>query len=416
MTNNPAASVICPICKNAFEADSSIAKCPVCGYTASAESLIEKSKTVKNSGEDVELYRLMSSADAFFSRKSYDEAYIGYSSVLDRDRTCLKADFRRELTSNYLMLETSAAYLSCDGFFSKVEEIKEHLASMDESDPETQKLKLMVCRDVTDYISVRSEYEKKYASAHKNSKTVEVYMSNIILLFEYTADIIKYLNDLQDQSIEKSRAYLIIDCCSLGMKLKGMLLAGAEYVENSGKMNDLSDESSAKNVSRIKRRMLSQDDEIRIETMAGKMQKAKDDMFASVSTELYAELKNAKEKSEEQVEKTIRSDDAKRAEYEQWRRRNEEEYIAADKKILIFGIAGKAALVLVFIMLLVFIIELIAFDTFIKGILVIAAVFVALNIAFSFLKKSAEKKKGFYSKVIEGDSANIRSSGGGFGR
>lgn len=162
--------------------------------------------------------------------------------------------------------------------------------------------------------------------------------------------------------------------------------------------------------------MLSQDDEIRIETMAGKMQKAKDDMLASVSTELYAELKNAKEKSEEQVEKTIRSDDAKRAEYEQWRRRNEEEYIAADKKILIFGIAGKAALVLVFIMLLVFIIELIAFDTFIKGILVIAAVFVALNIAFSFLKKSAEKKKGFYSKVIEGDSANIRSSGGGFGR
>ncbi|MGN0674496.1 MAG: hypothetical protein ACI4KG_01980 [Oscillospiraceae bacterium] len=416
MTVNPENSVVCPICKNSFEAESPIAKCPVCGYTASAETLIEKSKAAKNSGEDVELYRLMSSADAFFSKKSYDEAYIGYSAVLDRDGACLKADFRRELTSNYLMLETSSAYLNCDGFFSKVEEMKERINSMDGSDPETKKLKLMICRDVTDYISFRSDYEKKYASAHKNSKTVEVYMTNIILLFEYTADVIKYLNDIDDDSIEKNRAYLIIDCCSLGMKLKGMLLAGAEYIETSEKMNDLSNESSAKNVSRIKRRMLSQDDEIHIETISGKMQKAKDDMLASVSKELYAEIKASEAKSEEQVEKTLRDDDAKRAEYEQWRRRNEEEYIAADKKILIFGIAGKAALVLVFIMLLVFVIELIAFDTFIKGILMIAAFFVAVNIACDLLKKSAEKKKGFYSKVIEGDSANIRSSGGGFDR
>lgn len=404
-------SVLCPVCKKSFTASGSFAKCPVCGYTAEVDVIAERNSQ-KKAETDVAVYRLMASADAFFARKSYDEAYINYNSALEANHDLLKAEFRRELTSQYLMLESSSVYLSCAGFFSKLDNYRERLSKLDSWDEENVRIKLTFCRDLIDYISVRSEYEKKYASSHKNEKTVEVYMSNVILLFEYSANIIKYVSSISADKFRKELAYLIIDGCDLGLKLKGMLSAGAEYVETSAKMDDLSGEQTARNVSRIKRRMLSQDESMRIEVVAADMQKAKQNVFDNAEPALYSELKKLNAKKEESTARVIQDEDSKRAEYELWRQRNEKEYVAADKKIIIFGISEKAAWLFAVVMFVMFAIELVAFNSSIDGILITSVVFAVLGIAFGLLKKAAIKKKSFYAKVIEGDSANIRSSGG----
>lgn len=406
-------TAVCPVCRKSVEINSAQAKCPVCGHASSAE-MFSKTKEKLNAENDAELYRLMATADAFFSKKNYDEAYVVYSSVLEIDRNYLKAYFRRELTSQYLMLKTSSVYLSNDSFFMKLDEVKERFFQLDINDKEARKLKMTMCRDMIEYIAVRAEYEKKYASAHKNVKTVEVYMSNMILLFEYSAEVTRYLDENFDENYGKERAHLIIECCSLGMKIKGMLLAGAEYIETVEKLEDFSGEQTAKNVSRIKRRMLTQDEVLRVETVAGNMEKTKEKIVSGAQGELYDELNGAKKKSEETVKKELRENDEKRAEYEQWRRKNEQEYFAADKKILIFSITGKAAVIFAVIMALVFFFELFARDAFMEEILILAVLFIGAGIAFNFLKKSMEKKKGFYARVIEGDSAQIRTNGGNF--
>lgn len=105
---------------------------------------------------EVAVYRLMASADAFFTKKCYSEAYNGYDSVLDADFSCLKAYFRREITSRYLMMETSSAYLGCGGFFTEMEEIGKRI-----SDTDDEKLSTAICGDMLDFISARAEYEKK---------------------------------------------------------------------------------------------------------------------------------------------------------------------------------------------------------------------------------------------------------------
>ena len=68
-----------------------MARCPACGWTDSVKSLEKKERRGMDADSEIAVYRLMSSADAFFSKKSYDEAYISYGSVLDMDGSCLKA-------------------------------------------------------------------------------------------------------------------------------------------------------------------------------------------------------------------------------------------------------------------------------------------------------------------------------------
>ena len=97
-----------------------------------------------------------------------------------------------------------------------------------------------------------------------------------------------------------------------------------------------------------------------------------------------------------------------------WRKRNETEYIAADKKILIFGIAEKAAFVMAALMVVVFAVELVVLNSFLGQLIAAAVLFAAANVTFGVLKKSAEKKKGFYASVIDGDSARLRSNGADF--
>ena len=365
-------SELCPICGNKFDVNGTMAKCPVCGWTDSVKSLEKKERRGMDADSEIAVYRLMSSADAFFSKKSYDEAYISYGSVLDMDGSCLKAVFRRELTSQYLMMESSSVYLSCDSFFEGMKDIKSRVTA--EAD---EKFSMTVFKDMLDYISARAQYEKKYASVHKNEKTAASYLADTLLLFEHTAEMVKFLFGKNDVKNEKERSRLIIDGCALGMKIRGMLLSGAEYVESPGKMEDIGGARSAKNVSRIRRMKLDQKDEI------------------------AAERDSAEE-------------DKQRAEYEMWRRRNEKEYIAADRRIIIFDIAAKAALLMAVIMALVFAFELIVTSSLMGQLIAAAVLFTAANITFRILRKAAVKKKGFYAGVIEGDSAGLRSKGGNF--
>lgn len=405
--------VRCPVCKNSYESAEQVCKCPVCGHTESAELLIEKTK-MASAETNVAVYRMMAAADAYFANKSYDEAYIGYSSVLETDSGYLKAYFRREITSQYLMLESSSVYLSSESFFLKMGEIKERFRQLDPNDPETQKLRVTMCRDMMEYVSVRSDYEKKYASAHKNMKTVEVYISNLILLFEYSVEAIRILEKLYEIDKSKEIAYLIIETSSLALKIRGMLVAGAEYVETSEKMEDFCGESSAKNVSRIRRRMLTQDEELKIETDMGYVQKVKNDIVSGAEGGLYKELCEAKDESEKQVNNSVDEEDKKRAEYEMWRKNNEQEYIKADKVMLICDISGKAAVIFAVIMISVYLIEMFAFEKKLTAILVTGIIFVIVKFVLGFVKKAAEKKKGFYARVIEGDSVKIRSSNSNF--
>lgn len=402
-------AVRCPVCKNSFETSDQVGKCPVCGHSENIKVLIAKTR-IASAETNVTVYRMMSAADAYFARKSYDEAYIGYCSVLEADKGYLKAYFRREITSQYLMLETSSVYLSSESFFMKMGEIKERFRKLDADDPETQKLRLTMCRDMMEYISVRSDYEKKYASAHKNMKTVEVYMSNLILLFEYTIEAVRILEALYSNDKDKETAYLVIEFCSLAMKIKGMLDAGAEYVETSDKMEDFSGENSARNVSRIRRRMLTQDEQIKLETDMGYADNVKSRIVSGADGELYKELRAAKDVSEKKVNEKVEAEDRKRAEYEMWRKNNEQEYIKADKAILISDIAGKASVIFAIIMIALYLIELLAFEKTLTVMLVTGIIFIAASIVFGFVKKMAEKRKGFYSRVIEGDSVNIRTN------
>lgn len=400
-------SELCPICGNKFEINGTMAKCPVCGWTDSVKSFEKKEKRGLDADGEIEIYRLMSSADAFFARKSYDEAYISYGSVLDMDGSCLKAFFRRELTSQYLMMESSSVYLSCDSFFGSMKDVKSRVVA--EGD---EKLSLTVFKDILDYISARAEYEKKYASVHRNEKTAASYLADTLLLFEHTAETVKSLADREGTKNEKERSRLIMDGCGLGMKIRGMLLSGAEYVESPVKLGDESGEQSAKNVSRIRRMKLDQKDEIQVETLAGNLRKIKKNILSEASPELYAELSAESEKTEKAAERDSAEEDKKRAEYEAWRQRNEKEYIAADKKIIIFDIAGKAALVMAVIMAVIFAFELIVTSNFMGQLIVAAALFAAANVTMRILRKAALKKKGFYASVIEGDSAGLRSKGG----
>ena len=413
MTEKTVSAVICPVCRNSYECAEKVAKCPVCGHSENLEVLIAKTK-IASAETNVTVYRMMAAADAYFSKKSYDEAYIGYNSVLETDRSYLKAYFRRELTSQYLMLESSSVYLSSESFFMQMGDIKERFRQLDPDDEETSKLRITMCRDMLEYISVRSDYEKRYAVAHRNVKTVEVYMSNLILLFEYTVEAMRILEKLYENNRSKELAHLIIECCSLTLKIRGMLTAGAEYIETSEAMEDYSGEGSAKNVSRVRRRMLTQEETIKIETDAGYVQKVKNSVVSTAEGDLYKELRAAKEESENKINKDIDDEDKKRAEYEQWRRNNEQEYLKADKVILICDIAGKASGIFALIMTAMYLIEWFGFGQKITVLLVTAIFFAAAKIALDFVKKFFEKKKGFYTKVIEGDSANLRSGNKNF--
>lgn len=376
--------VVCPICKNPFEYEGGgDTECPVCGYEIS-EADIETKAVKENEERKAEVYRLMSTADAYFSRKGYDEAYIGYGAVISSDPECMKAIFRRELASQYLTYECSTVYLSCDGFFTGIENIKK-LIDINADDEESDKLKLTICGDMTEFISYRADYEKRFAEADESGKNSGVYTANLIRLFEYTEVILKYLVNA-GTGFDRNLAFAVVSCCNAGKKIYDMLFG----------------ESAEESVFDVD--MLDGSDRIKMEALCGNMENKRNDIIKNADEILLSMIHISDEKKDIIAESE--AEDLRRKEREQWRKRNEEKYYAADKEILIFGISAKAALCFAAVMAALFIFEAAVNDEFMKGAIAFVVIFVAAQIVFTALRKNAEKRKSHYFNMLNGNGTS----------
>lgn len=372
--------VVCPICKNPFEYEGSgDTECPVCGYGIS-ESDIETKAARENEERKAETYRLMSAADAYFSRKGYDEAYIGYGAVLSSDPECVKAVFRRELASQYLTYECSTVYLSCDGFFTGIENIKKRIDT-EESGEESDRLKLTVCADMIEFISYRADYEKKFAETDESGRNSGAYTANLIRLFEYTGEILKYLVNAAE-GFDRNLAFAEVSCCGAGKKIYDMLFG----------------ESAKESLFDVD--MLDGSDRIKMKALCGNMENTRNDIIKNADEVLLNRINISEEKRDVRAEGE--AEDSRRMEREQWRKRNEEKYYAADKEILIFGISAKAALCFAAVMTALFIFEAAVHEEFMKGAVAFAVLFAAAQIVFTALRKNAEKRKSHYFDLING--------------
>lgn len=414
MTENSVVSLVCPVCKSTFEGESHTeAVCPVCGNTADTDKLYEAMKSSK-AQKSVAVYRLMSSADAFFSKKSYDEAYTSYNAVIDADPSCEKAIFRRELTSQYLTQESSAVYLSCDSFFGNLETLKkEARPDLFFSKEYTRKLGLTIHKDVLDFISVRADYEKKFSDIGGNSQAADIYITELMKLLEYTKNIMLRLMEGMDESCERDKAYTVLKCLDTGNKLYGMLLKGADYTEIPEGESMFSADGSVRDCAVKRSRMLSAEETAKADSCIDSMREAREDMLKVISDELYKEIKEAGSKNSAADKKKSRSEEFSRSEYDQWHERNKKEYYAADKRMVIFSIIGKALAVFAIVMLAMFIIGVI-FDDEMYWTLITSLVFFAVHAAFMFLRRFAAKKKNFYTEVLERGSSTLRAGSSSF--
>lgn len=376
--------VVCPICKNPFEYDGiGDTECPVCGYEIKKED-IGKKAVKEAAASEAELYRLMSSADAYFSGKRYDEAYIGYGAVISRDPECIKAIFRRALASQYLTYDCSSVYLGFDGFFAEIEDIKKRIDINAGSDEESDRLKLTVCSDMIGYISYRTDYEKKFAEADEDLKKSGIYTSNLILLFEYTEEILKYMLGI-GTGFDRNLAFAVVSCCNAGKKIYNILFGDdrEDGVFNTG--------------------MLNGGDRMKMETLCENMETTRADIIKNADEALLNRINISEEKKD--VRSESGADEFRRKEYEQWRIRNREKYIAADKEILIFGISAKAALCFTAVMAVLFVFEAAMHDEFMKGAAACSLIFFAAQAVFTILRKNAEKKKSYYFNMLNRNAA-----------
>lgn len=230
-------------------------------------------------------------------------------------------------------------------------------------------------------------------------------MTGTLQLMGYTADIAENLFEKMNGKPDRQRAFMVYDGCALISMLKDMLIAGAGYEENSEDM-----EQSEKDGGGIKQIRLSRDDELHMETITANVRQLKKDILDAADPKLYLELSAAEKKSEKAVEKNGEDDEKKRAEYDLWRSRSEKEYLAADKRIVLFGIMEKTAPVMSSVMLVMFAAELMAFSESFGSLIAAAVLFAAAGGVFGILKKSAVKKKGSYSKVIDKSKISIRTA------
>ena len=373
--------IVCPICKNPFEYEGNgDTECPVCGYEIIEADIESKSEedSAKKKAED---YRLMAAADAYFSRKSYDEAYIGYGAVISSDPECLKAVFRRELASQYLTYEYSTVYLSCDGFFTEIEEIKKRVDISMNNDDESERIKFTVCLDMIDFISYRAEYEKRFAETNGNGKDSGVYTSNLIKLFEYSEVILKYI--LNNETVfDRDIAFAVVKCCNTGSKIYDMLFA----------------ESTGAGIFDVD--MLDGSDRMKMKALYGNMESTRNDIIKNADDVLLSRINISEEKRDLQAEGE--AEDQRHREREQWRKRTEAKYFAADKEILIFGISAKAALCFAAVMLLLFIFEAVVNESFLKGVVACVIIFSVAHMVFTTLRKNAENKKNNYFNMLNG--------------
>lgn len=376
--------VVCPICKNPFKYEGSgDTECPVCGYEIK-EADIGKKSVKETAFKEAELYRLMSSADAFFSGKRYDEAYIGYGAVISRDPECIKAIFRRDLASQYLTYECSSVYLGFDGFFTELDDIKKRIDISTVGDEESKRLKLTVCNDMIEYISYRTDYEKRFAEADENVKKSGMYTSNLIRLFEYTEEILKYMLGI-GAGFDRNLAFAVVSCCNAGKKIYDMLF-GDDWEAGVFDMG-----------------MLNGGDRMKMEALCENMETTRADIIKNADEALLNRINTSEEKKDVRAESE--AEELRRKEHEQWRIRNKENYIAADKAILIFGISAKAALCFTAVMAALFVFEAAMHDEFMNGTVVCTLIFAAAQAVFTMLRKNAERKKSYYFNMLNRSSA-----------
>lgn len=387
MPGNGANSLMCPVCGGQLEHIEEDVICKKCGYTSDPVMAAKFSESDKYRS-DAAAYRLMSAADAYFSRKTYNEAYIGYSTVLDSDPHCLKAVFRLNITSQYLMYETASVYLSCGSFFSKT---KEMLASALENKIDG-KLMLTMCKDMLDFIAFNSEYERKYAVSHKSEREASAYIRNMLPLLDYTRFIMNCIIAVN----KRESAFAAMNCFETASGLYDKILAGMEYYD----ISETEDTDPDAGSNHTKKFEPDQTEKEKAQKLYNEMYEIKQSIMKNADDVLYGELK-AMEKNKNTVKTTAAaSENFKRAEYESWRKRNEKEYISADRKNILFGIISKAAFVFAVVTVIIFAIEAVALDDVIGTLAASSVGFIAAGITFSALEKHSGKKRSFYSKLV----------------
>ncbi len=331
---------------------------------------------------DAAAYRLMSSSDAFFSRKNYNEAYIGYTAVLDSFPHSRKAAFRMTVSSQYLMCETSAVYLSSDAFYRKANEM---LAAETEKNSDL-KLILLMCKDLLDFIIFNAEYERKFALSHKNKNAAVMYMKNMLGLMEKVYFIMKCVICAND----KDSAFTAMKCYETGKELFERICKGMEYYGDpqSGGDGSFVLEPSA-------------DERSEAEHIYSELTEIRQSILKNADDELYSKLM-AREKNDETENTDPGSEDLRREEYEYWRRNNEKAYASADRANVIFGIISKMFFVFAAVFAAIFAFEAVVRDEVIGMIAVFIVVFALAGVLFSALENNSENKRKFYAKLVYG--------------
>ena len=387
MSENNEISLICPVCGNQIEYIEETAMCKNCGYTSDPVKAAKLSETDKYR-KDAAVYRLMTAADTYFSRKNYYEAYIEYSSVLDSDPHCLKAIFRLDITGQYLMYETASVYLSCEAFFHKTRKI---LASALENTID-EKLMLTMCKDMLNFITFCSEYERKYALSHKSKQNALTYLSNMLVLLDHTRFIMNCIISVN----KRDSAFAAMKCFETGSELHGRILSGMEY-------------PSPSEPDSMKKCELSHSEISRANGLYNELSEIKQRIMKNADDALYAELKALEKKKGTDKPPAASAENFQRSEYENWRRRNEEEYVSADRKSIVLGIISKAAFLFAAVTIIIFIIEAVASDDIIKGLAASAVAFIAAGAVFSAFERHSEKKRRFYARLVYSDEEQSRA-------
>lgn len=339
-------------------------------------------------------YRLMSASDTCFARKNYNEAYTGYSSVLESDPQCIKAEYRMNISSQYLMCETAAVYLSSDNFFKKMNNMLTILLE----NGEDSKLILTVCRDMLDFILFNAEYEKRFALSHKKESQASAYMKNMLELMRHTLFIMNCIIRVN----ERDSAFAAMKCHDAGLEIYQRFCNGMEYYSSSG--TDADPENT-----HIRLREPTKEEKSKADALIGDIGRIWQSILKNADDALYGELKTRESKAEEGNDMPSEQEELNDEEYESWRNRNEKQYVSADSKSIIFGILSKTAAVFAFVFAALFIFETLIKDEVI-GVFVLSAVLSAvLWIVFSSLERHLDNKRKFYARLVYGGAEQFQA-------
>lgn len=374
-------SLICPVCGKKLDNIGISTVCSECGYVFDAENAEISSYAAGMQSKDNAASRLMSTADTYFSRKNYDEAYTSYSSVLDSDSHCLKALFRRNIIGQYLMLETSSVYLGCEVFFRKTREM---LTSLLEADPD-EKLILTLCNDMLEFILFNADYERKYADHAADRQRASEYLSDLLELLDYTRFIMSCITAVN----HREAAFAAVECFETGAELHSRILAGAEYSDQSGSDSAQKCQLNSGDLSKANR-------------LYNELFDIKKNILENADEALAGELKALEKKDPGEKAASLPYDSSRKAEYERLRKANIRSFVASDRKNIIFGMISKTAFVFAIILAVIFIAEAIFSREVISGMALSAFLLAAVGAVSMSLERNFDDKRRLYAKLVHG--------------